>query len=85
MNSSRIVIVCLIAGALSACGTVNSWLAHSMADYVPHWAGGIPADAPPRPGTPEYEEYRRKLDGAAAPPSSAPQPARESSSSQAVY
>ncbi|WP_398468433.1 hypothetical protein [Tardiphaga sp.] len=31
-----------------------------MADLIPSWAGGLPADAPPRPGTPEYEAYAAK-------------------------
>jgi hypothetical protein len=31
-----------------------------MADLIPAWAGGLPADAPPRPGTPEYEAYAAK-------------------------
>jgi pyruvate/2-oxoglutarate dehydrogenase complex dihydrolipoamide acyltransferase (E2) component len=28
-----------------------------VADHWPHWAGGMPADVPPRPGTPGYEEF----------------------------
>jgi hypothetical protein len=28
-----------------------------MADLIPAWAGGLPADAPPRPGTAEYDAY----------------------------
>jgi len=28
-----------------------------VADHWPHWAGGLPADAPPRPGTPGYTEF----------------------------
>jgi hypothetical protein len=28
-----------------------------MADHWPHWAGGMPADAPPRPGAPGYDEF----------------------------
>jgi hypothetical protein len=37
-----------------------------MGDYIPHWAGGLPKDAPPRPGTPEYEAFRQKQDAEAA-------------------
>jgi hypothetical protein len=37
-----------------------------MGDYMPHWAGGLPKDSPPRPGTPEYDAYRQKLDAEAA-------------------
>jgi hypothetical protein len=28
-----------------------------VADHWPHWAGGLPVDAPPRPGAPGYEEF----------------------------
>lgn len=28
-----------------------------VADHWPHWAGGMPADAPPRPGAPGYAEF----------------------------
>jgi hypothetical protein len=27
---------------------------------MPHWMGGLPADAPPRRGTPEYDEFMAK-------------------------
>jgi len=29
---------------------------------LPHWAGGLPENAPPRPGTPEYLEFQQKLE-----------------------
>lgn len=28
-----------------------------VADHWPHWAGGMPADVPPRPGAPGYAEF----------------------------
>src|SRR5262249_19815991 len=28
-----------------------------VADHGPHWPGGLPVDAPPRPGTPGYAEF----------------------------
>jgi hypothetical protein len=28
-----------------------------VADHWPRWAGGMPDDVPPRPGTPGYEEF----------------------------
>ena len=31
-------------------------------DYIPTWAGGLPKDVPPRPGTPEYDAFRQKMD-----------------------
>jgi hypothetical protein len=35
---------------LASCGSF-------VADHWPHWAGGMPADVPPRPGTPGYAEF----------------------------
>jgi hypothetical protein len=72
----------LLACSLGGCGTVNAKLADGLGDYIPQWAGGLPADAPPRPGTPKYDEYvkereRKRLepappkDNAAASASSA--------------
>jgi hypothetical protein len=29
---------------------------------IPEWAGGLPKGVPPRPGTPEYEAYRKSID-----------------------
>jgi hypothetical protein len=50
----------LIACWLGACGTINSYLADSAADYIPHWLGGMPDDAPPRPGTAKYDAFMRE-------------------------
>jgi len=51
--------------ALGSCGSV----AETVADHWPHWAGGMPNDVPPRPGTPGYEEFiaheRAKTDATA--------------------
>jgi len=52
----------LLACGLSGCGTINEKLADGLGDYVPHWLGGLPADAPPRPGTPRYDEFMRERD-----------------------
>ena len=35
---------------LASCGSF-------VADHWPHWAGGMPADVPPRLGAPGYEEF----------------------------
>jgi hypothetical protein len=45
---------------LAGCGTVNEKLSAGMSDYIPQWAGGMPADAPPRPGTAKYDEYMKE-------------------------
>jgi hypothetical protein len=62
--------VALLACGLSGCGAINEKLADGLADYIPQWAGGLPADAPPRPGTAKYEEFmkereRKRLEAAA--------------------
>jgi hypothetical protein len=56
---SALTLVALAAG-LSGCGTVNEKLSAGMGDYVPQWAGGLPSDAPPRPGTPQYDAYLKE-------------------------
>lgn len=50
----------LLAGGLGGCGTINEKLTVGMGDYVPKWAGGLPADAPPRPGSAKYEAWARE-------------------------
>ena len=62
--------VALLACGVSACGTINEKLAAGMSDAIPQWAGGLPADAPPRPGTTKYDEFmkereRKRLEAAA--------------------
>jgi hypothetical protein len=55
-----IAAISLAGFALSGCGTINEKLSAGMGDYVPQWAGGLPADAPPRPGTAKYDEYMKE-------------------------
>jgi len=55
-----LLTVMLSAWSLGGCGTINEKLADGMGDYVPRWAGGLPADAPPRPGTAKYDEYMKE-------------------------
>jgi hypothetical protein len=49
-----------LACSLTGCASINAKLADGMGDYVPQWAGGLPADAPPRPGTAKYDEYMKE-------------------------
>jgi hypothetical protein len=35
-------------------------LAGGMSDAIPAWAGGLPADAPPRLGTAKYDEFMKE-------------------------
>jgi len=52
-----LLAVALLACGLTGCGTINEKLAAGASDYIPQWLGGLPADAPPRPGTAKYDEY----------------------------
>jgi hypothetical protein len=46
----------LAASSLAGCASTGP----SMGDVIPQWAGGLPADAPPRPGTPKYDAYMQE-------------------------
>jgi hypothetical protein len=66
-----VLAIAVLACGLGGCGTINGWLATGFEDYIPAFAGGLPADAPPRPGTVKYDEWmkereRQRLDGPAA-------------------
>ena len=50
----------LLTCSLGGCGTINANLAAGISDTLPQWAGGLPADAPPRPGSAKYEEFMRE-------------------------
>ncbi len=52
--------VTLLAASLGGCGSISSFVAGSMGDLIPAWAGGLPADAPPRPGTEKYDDWLRQ-------------------------
>ena len=52
---ARLIALVIAATALAAC-------ASHVVDYIPTWAGGPPKDMPPRPGTPEYDAFRQKMD-----------------------
>jgi len=54
--------------ALVIAGTVLASCAGggAMGEYMPAWAGGLPKDAPPRPGTAEYDAFRQKMEAEAA-------------------
>jgi hypothetical protein len=53
MIDKRLFTAAIVLGlglGLASCGGY-------VADHWPHWAGGLPADAPPRPGSPGYSEF----------------------------
>jgi hypothetical protein len=69
----------LASCGLAGCGSINEKLAAGMSDAIPQWAGGLPADAPPRPGTAKYDEFmqereRKRLTPAAARDDAKPDP-----------
>jgi hypothetical protein len=67
------VLLCL-AATLGACSPFAGY----VADHVPHWAGGLPPDAPPRPGAPGYDDFIAH--GQPQPPN-APTPASDAGAS----
>ena len=52
----RSAFLCLACVTLSSCAG------------MPQWMGGLPADAPPRRGTPEHDEFMAKRAQEAARP-----------------
>ena len=52
----KLAFLCLTCVTLSSCAG------------MPHWMGGLPPDAPPRRGTPEYDEFMAKRAQEAARP-----------------
>jgi hypothetical protein len=57
---AALTLYTLLAWSLTGCSSINEKLSTGMGDYIPQWAGGLPADAPPRPGTAKYDEYIRE-------------------------
>src|SRR5437868_4802873 len=53
-----------------------------VADHWPHWAGGMPADVPPRPGTPGYADFIAH--GQAKAEQAKPEPAKAEPAKQDV-
>ncbi|HVV41612.1 MAG TPA: hypothetical protein VHC94_11170 [Nitrobacter sp.] len=50
----------LLSAGLGGCASINSHLAAAMDDHLPQWAGGLPPDAPPRPGTAAYDQEMKR-------------------------
>ena len=57
-------VAILLGGTLAGCGSISEIIADSM----PHWAGGLPADTPPRPDDPRYDDYLKRIKGQAIQP-----------------
>jgi hypothetical protein len=60
-NSVPISLIIAAALLLSGCDAINSSLSESVTDSIPHWAGGLPPDVPPRATDPKYADYLKKL------------------------
>jgi hypothetical protein len=56
-KAATLIGLCFITPLIAGCSSISVF----MADAMPHWAGGLPANAPPRPSDPRYEEYERAL------------------------
>ena len=52
-NTIKSAVLCVAVLLLPSCSSVH------IGD-MPHWMGGLPADAPPRRGTPEYDAWMAK-------------------------
>lgn len=64
------LLLCIlpVACTLAGCSSINSHLSAGMGDMIPQWAGGLPADAPPRPGTAKYDEMMKQRERARLEP-----------------
>ena len=84
---ATILVLALAGFALGGCASVNEKLAAGVSDTLPQWAGGLPADAPPRPGTPQYDAYMKEREAKRLQPAPTKDEATKtpSSSSAAVY
>jgi hypothetical protein len=79
-----LLAVALVACGLSGCGTINDKISAGVTDAIPQWAGGLPADAPPRPGTAKYDEFMQERERKRLEPAP-PKDAAVQSSQEAVY
>ena len=77
MPISRLAVLiglAIMACSLGGCGSISSFVAGGMADLIPAWAGGLPANAPPRPGTPEYDAMMKQREEKLVVPAAKPGP-----------
>ena len=80
-----VLAVMLPACVLSGCSTINNSLA-GTGEALPTWLGGMPADVPPRPGTPNYDEFMKERERkrlTPAPPKEEPAQGQSQGQSQA--
>jgi hypothetical protein len=53
---ARLIALLITSTLLCSCSNVTGGV---VGDYAPEWLGGTPKGVPPRPGTPEYEAFRK--------------------------
>lgn len=63
-RAGAFIALCLILPLTTGCSSISEF----VADAMPHWAGGLPPEAPPRPSDPRYEEYVRPINARAEVP-----------------
>jgi len=82
-HTTAIVAIVVAGLGLGGCSSINEKLAAGMSDAIPAWAGGLPADAPPRPGTAKYDEYMKERERKRLMPAAErPEEAKPASSSE---
>ena len=59
---ARLIALIIASTVLGSCSGVSGG---KVGDYAPEWLGGAPKDMPPRPGTPEYDAFRKKQEAEA--------------------
>jgi hypothetical protein len=59
-RTAALLSAAALACSLAGCASINEKVASGMGEYIPQWAGGLPADAPPRPGTAKYDEFMKE-------------------------
>ena len=75
MRQAVVLLGILLAShGLAGCGSISSFVAGGMADLIPAWAGGLPANAPPRPGTAEYDAMIKEREDKMVLPAAKPGP-----------
>jgi hypothetical protein len=80
-----VLALALLACGLGGCGTINGYLAAGASDMIPQWLGGMPADAPPRPGTAKYDEYMQERERERLEPKAPSDDAAKSDPSSPVH
>jgi hypothetical protein len=75
----RLVALLILGPALASCGTYEPNVG-KFVDMIPEWAGGTKS-VPPRPGTPEYEAYKKGI-GERGTGGARPQDAKKSDAGQ---